>query len=331
MMDYKIFLEVVKEKFLDYMPEQYKNARLEVHEVKKVNRMMDNLFIHMEGEGNTCPSMYVNEMYEKYKETGNLDETLRFAAEYYLKMIEQALFEKMDIDLNQLRDNVIFVLVNTEQNKEMLSNVPNKAFQDLSVVFRWVISQDEKGMSSALVDNNLMNRAGITPEELMNHAIQNTKRICPPRVASLEEMVMCSMGGKMDQGYKTMFDVMGKDPRETMWVITNQSGINGASAMLYEENLHKLAETVGTDLYLLPSSIHEWIVVSVEMGEPTELVEMVQEANMSVVALEERLSNNIYHYDKDVRKVTLATDVLDRRLDGDMAEAPMIYNNERKR
>ena len=85
--------------------------------------------------------------------------------------------------------------------------------------------------------------------------------------------------------------------------------------MLYEDNLHKLAMKMGTDLYVLPSSVHECIAVSVDTGDPYWFAEMVSDINMGQVALEERLSNQVYHYDKDVRSLTLATDTPNRRLD----------------
>ena len=95
--------------------------------------------------------------------------------------------------------------------------------------------------------------------------------------------------------------------------------------MLYEDGLHDLAEKLGSDLYIMPSSIHEVIAVSTDMGNPNELAAMVAEINMDQVALDERLSNQVYHYDKELRKVTLATDTPNKRLDGIVAEAPMVY------
>ena len=62
-----------------------------------------------------------------------------------------------------------------------------------------------------------------------------------------------------------------------------------------------------------------------DMGDPYELAEMVNEINMSQVSLEERLSNQVYHYDKDARRLTLATDTPNKRLDGMVAEANLIY------
>ena len=73
------------------------------------------------------------------------------------------------------------------------------------------------------------------------------------------------------------------------------------------------------------------IAVSAEMGDPYELAEMVSEINMDQVALEERLSNQVYHYDKDLRKLSLATDTPNKRLDGIVAEPPMVYETKQFR
>lgn len=73
------------------------------------------------------------------------------------------------------------------------------------------------------------------------------------------------------------------------------------------------------------------IAVSAEMGDPYELAEMVSKINMDQVALEERLSNQVYHYDKDLRKLSLATDTPNKRLDGIVAEPPMIYETKQSR
>ena len=87
-------------------------------------------------------------------------------------------------------------------------------------------------------------------------------------------------------------------PEQTLWIISNNRGIDGAVSLLYENELHELAENLESDLYILPSSVHEVLAVSTELTEPEELAQMVAEVNMQKVALEERLSNQVYHYDK---------------------------------
>ena len=83
------------------------------------------------------------------------------------------------------------------------------------------------------------------------------------------------------------------------------------------------------NLYILPSSWHEVIAVSSNMGDPNELAQ-VAEINMDQVSLEERLSNQVYHYDKDLRKLSLATDTPNKRLDGIVAEPKLIYDSAEK-
>ena len=119
-------------------------------------------------------------------------------------------------------------------------------------------------------------------------------------------------------------------PEQSMYVISNEQGINGAISMLYEDKLHALAEDLETDLYIMPSSVHEVIAVSSNMGDPNELAQMVAEINMDQVSLEERLSNQVYHYDKDLRKLSLATDTPNKRLDGIVAEPKLIYSATEK-
>ena len=240
MMDYEMFLEVVKEKFMAYMPERYQSGKLEIHTVNKVNATWDGLNIRMPENDRISPTIYVNKMYEQYQETGSLDATLHVAAAEYTEILEKTMITKPEIDINRMKDNVIFVLVNTEQNKELLEGVPNKPFQDLSVIFRWVVSQDSQGMASGIVTTDMMEQAGLTVESLMEHAVENTKRICPPKISSMQEVMLESVPDDFEPELIGMLRELEENPQETTWIITTESGINGASAMLYEENLHKI-------------------------------------------------------------------------------------------
>ena len=65
----------------------------------------------------------------------------------------------------------------------------------------------------------------------------------------------------------------------------------------------------------MPSSIHEVIAVSADFGLPDELAEMVYEINMDQVDINDRLSNQVYCYDKDLRTLRLATDTINKSLD----------------
>ena len=329
MMDFNMFQEVVKDNILHSLPSEYKEASVSVHAVPKVNRTLHALTV-MLPDHNKAPNIYLEEMYEHYQQNEDIQTTLAEVADAVVEATKEMSKVNPVLDADKIQDNVVLCLVNSKQNEELLKEVPNRSFQDLSVIYRWVVNMDRDGMQSMIITNDFAAARGFTEEELFQHAVENTKRICPPRVKSMQE-VMTDMIGE-DGMPQELLESMGVfdeiPPEKNLWVITNEMGINGAASMLYEENLHKLAEQIGTDLYLLPSSIHETIAVSVEMGAPEYLAQMVHDVNMTAVTLDERLSNNVYHYDKDLRKLELATDVPEKGLDSVIAEPPMIYEKE---
>ena len=330
MMDYEIFKEVVKEGFLSYMPKSYQDMEVRVVPVDKVNRKLDGLSLLAKNEKTTIsPTLYINDMYEKYLMTGDLQSTLREAAEAMDEVFREATIPPLDI--STAKDNIIFQLVNTMQNEDMLKNLPHRDFQDLSVIYRWVVGVEQQGLSSVVINNHVAESLGMGEEQLFKAAAENTRRILPPGVQSMNEVIRdLFMADGMPQELADLM-VGEQEPERTMWVISNENKIDGAVSMLYEDKLHSLAERVGTDLYILPSSVHEVIAVSVEMGEPEELAQMVAEINMDQVDLSERLSNQVYHYDKDLRKITLATDTPNKRLDGVVAEQGLVYEAKQSR
>ncbi len=331
MMNYEIFKEVVAEKFMDYMPEQYQGMRLRVEPINKVNKVLDGITLVGSGAGRSVsPTLYINHMYEHYLETENLQEVLQSAARR-MDMAFKEMPEVGDVNLESAKDNIVFQVINTLQNEDMLRDMPHREFQDLSIIYRWVVKVDENGIQSSAIRNNLAEQLGMNEEQLFKCAVENTRRIFPPTVKSMNDVIreMFISDGMPAEVADMMIGEMPED--KMMWVISNDRGINGAGSMLYEDNLHKLAMKLETDLYILPSSVHECIAVSTNVGDPYELAEMVSEINMGQVALEDRLSNQVYHYDKDARRLTLATDTPNKRLDGMVAEAQLIYDNGKSR
>jgi hypothetical protein len=333
MMNYEIFKEVVAEKFKDYLPAQYQDMTLRVETVNKINKTLDGITLVDDSiavGGNVSPTIYINDMYEHYLDTENLQEVLQSAAASMEKAFTNV-SEVGSLDFDSARDNIVFQVINTAQNEDMLRDMPHREFQDLSIIYRWVVKADEQGVQSSVVRNSLAAKFGMTEEELFRCAVENTKRILPPTVRSMND-VMRDMFIK-DGMPEDMADMMLGDIPENqmMWVISNERGFNGAGSMLYEEKLHDLAMRLETDLYILPSSVHECLAVSTDIGDPYELANMVNEVNMAEVALEDRLSNQVYHYDKDARRLTLATDTPNKRLDGKVAEAQLIYDAGKSR
>ena len=223
------------------------------------------------------------------------------------------------MDTSKLKDKVFFSLINAEQNRELLNTVPHREFEDLAIVYRWNIGSDSMGTYTNLVNNDLAEKEGLTENDLYNAASKNTKELFPVSIKNMNEGIgemIFGESGIDEEMQKEFSEVMQETPDENcMYVITNESKLFGAASMLYEEPIHELAEQVGGDLYILPSSVHEVIAVPADFDSPEELAEMVYEINMEQVDINDRLSNQVYHYDRDLRTLRLATDTINKSLD----------------
>ena len=334
-LNYEEFKEKIKDDIKDYMDEKYKDCGVFIRKVNKTNCEVDGLnFYNIPGLKNATPTIYVNNLYEEYERTGNYEEVVRGEAETMEREIESFNKEiKAELlDTSRLKDNVFFTLINAEQNKELLKTVPHRKFEDLAIVYRWNIGSDSSGMYTNLVDSRLAKKEGLTENDLYNAARKNTKELLPVSVRNMNEIISeiifgdSELSGEMEEEFKEV--MMETQDERSMYVITNESKLYGAASILYEEPLHELAEKFGSDLYILPSSVHEVIAVSADMGSPDDLAEMVYEINMEQVDIDDRLSNQVYCYDKDLRTLRLATDTINKSLDD--VDRGAISNLERE-
>ena len=92
-----------------------------------------------------------------------------------------------------------------------------------------------------------------------------------------------------------------------LYVATNDNGLFGASVVAYPGMLEEAVQRLQGDYYILPSSIHEVLLVSAkEVQDYRELEAMVRQINEAEVAPAERLSDRVYHYDSRDRVFELA-------------------------
>ena len=224
------------------------------------------------------------------------------------------------MDFSEPETKLVLSLINTEQNQELLQDIPNRPFQDLSIVCRYIAGMDKEGVSSVLVSNRIMEGMGLSKEQLFQMAEENTKQRMPPQVMDMAGILkgILVKEGMPEELADTMLE--GMPAGFPMYVLTNSSQVNGAVSVVFDDTLHTLAEGLGQDLYLLPSSIHEVIAVPVDVGTPEELAQMVEEVNLTQVSLKERLSNQVYHYDREQHKLSMAVSTPAKHLDGTVPE-----------
>lgn len=245
------------------------------------------LSLRKEGE-NAAPIIYLEEFYERYC-TG---EQLEDLADELIRRVQNAFFipevEWQEfLKFENMKSQIVYKLVNTQKNQKLLKQVPNLPILDFSILFCVMIPVNETEYYSFLIRNEHINEWKIPISILYQYAKENTPRLCPYKLKSLTEFVEEDLGMPL--------------PESELVVLTNNYGRNGASAILYPKMPEKISQYVGGNYYLLPSSIHEFLIVP-EMDDmmPEYLREMVRDVNRQCVEENEFLSDDIYYFNGNI-------------------------------
>ena len=202
-----------------------------------------------------------------------------------MKTLEQEVLKKIE-------KKILFVkLVNTERNESLVEQSISKEFLDLSAVVRVVLKMDKEGMTSKILSKEDAEMLGMTEEEIYAAALKNTLRLFPPKLMNLWEYVEQSIGVGLSR----------REDEVTTYILTNQKEVDGAFYLMSQELVGAIAEMLEDDLYILPSSVNEVLLVRVsEVREGVDgLKAMVRDVNETIVAEKEILSYSVYHYDKE--------------------------------
>ena len=246
-------------------------------------------------EANIGPCVYLDELYRKYESDGmRFDEIVDKVHRLILKHEE----DTPDVDLAGFRswetvcENIFPKLVNAEQSKELLAKIPHRNFMDLAVVY-YAVARDheQKDIGTILIYNGHMEIWGQEEENLYRTAMMN----------------MCVDGEADFTDIRTIVERMtgisfpDNDSQDTdMYVLTNSRRCFGAAEILDKRTLRMVADQVGDRFIVLPSSVHETLVMpSKDESEYEELAHMVRMVNDTQVEAEERLSDHVYVYSRD--------------------------------
>lgn len=189
--------------------------------------------------------------------------------------------------------------MNAERNAERLETVPARRIADLAALYRVVVSEDETGTASYILSTEQRLNAQISVEELDEAAMINTSKV-GFTVQSMYE-VMAEM---MHIDESTVEEMCEGGPG--MFVLSNKRKINGASIILYNEQLAQLSEKLNDDLLIMPSSIHEVLAVPASTMNAIDLKQMVREVNDTEVSEQEILGYSVYRYNRKTGVVEVA-------------------------
>lgn len=308
-LNFKEFTEYIKNHIKEQLYDSI-NPCVKVQEIVKNNGKVMTALEIIEESNPVTPSIYLERYYNEYRVENNLDKILVEIADFF-----QAHKDDIQISIEDyssfeiVRDKVVIRLINKEWNSALLKDCPHVEWNDLAVSFRWLAYQNQSGIASALVGNKELDLWGIELNELYQLALKNTETRFPVVLIDMEEAVL--NGGSISQADRERLQSDFQKVKETedyieMYVLTNEQRVNGASVILYDGVLQFVADQLQNNFYILPSSIHEFIIIADEHKLSAALLKnMVLEANYSVVEKQERLANSVYYYDRFLDQVTV--------------------------
>lgn len=261
-----------------------------------------------------APTYYLEHFYSAYLE-GESVEALAcrmlsgFNDAYVSTMPDLDFFD----DYSELRKRIVCKLINRELNKEMLENVPHIDICDLSVIFYVIVELEGQGKGSIVITNNIIDDLDVTAEDMYRDAIANTWSELGCVVKGIDDVLLEMLLAResSDIEDEKMIEEIRKAKdngiSNRMFVMSNRYKFNGAICMLNRSALRELSNRIRADIYILPSSIHELILLPATGDENIdELKDMVLEVNGTQVELQERLSDNVYVYERESGEIKIA-------------------------
>lgn len=301
------FKEILISNIKSYLPESYSQANISFDKTLKNNNIeLDSMIIANQNQ-QIIPNIYLNHYLSQVNEGRSIEDVLSDIARAYLDGTCQNPLYDMNTDFDNMKDQIIVRVVGKENNQKLMEKAPYREINDLLVTFRWVAKIDENGLGSVLITNQLLEQwkkdRVIDMNSFYDKALENTERLFPACVTNMEDL-LCGLLSDMEDLEEFSPEI--KTGPVAMYVITNKNKINGATAILYPGILEKMAEKLQGDFFILPSSIHEIIIVpDDEKVNLSHLQQMVKEVNRDIVDPEEILSNSIYLYNKSLGKFYL--------------------------
>ena len=282
-----------------------------VNKVVKVNDVILHSINFMKKPINLSPNIYLEGLYEKYLEGYSIAEIadrIIFLVENQFVIVEdeEKITEKMK-NYQNAKNNIILKLINLEKSRKFLKDKVYKPFNDLAIALYVMVRQDSEGILSVAVTEDIMKQWGVSLDKLIEQAMNNMYEKFPLKTESLNS-IMADLVDDLNIDFEPEEE---KDLSETdrVYVMTNETKMNGAVSILYKGALENFALEFGVqEVIIVPSSCHEVLLIPKDGNgrvDEKKLQEMLREINESEVDPIEVLSNNVYIYNCETDEITI--------------------------
>ena len=281
----------------NYLPDNGKDYDIRMNWVNKVNLgKRDQLSIRKKGLDMT-PCVYLDTLYQEYAKDGRPIEeimtmTARDIVSFQKDALEDPLFKQAEIintmDYEQLKDMIFVSAIGAQRNSGLLETIPHKQMGDICAVYRIHLNNDPARRATVLINNQMMERMGVSPDELHRRAVENSMNCYPAVCRPLGDLISDMLGTS---------DPFEPEDMMPVYVLSNSELIDGAAAIFYPGVAETLQKKLPEGFYVLPSSTQELLIVPKNRMDKADLERMVHDVNANEVDPSEQLSDFVHEYD----------------------------------
>lgn len=280
-------------------------TQISTQTIQKNNGVFLDALIIREPGINISPTIYLNDYYGLYTDGVSLDELCHIICDVFLEArLNHPIHPDFFTDFTQARKNLIFQIINYEKNEQRLSDIPHIRYLDLAIIFCCMVRLKNGESATITIRNEHLQLWHTDFDTVKKQAFDNTPRLLPAYIQPITDVIRDLMDRNTD--LKPLIPLPETSDTPCLYVLTNETQNGGAACMLYPTLLADFANDMNTDFYILPSSIHEVLLLPTDERKSDEsLRELVQSVNSEQVPLIQQLSDNIYFYSKAKNKLTL--------------------------
>lgn len=259
-----------------------------------------------------APTIYLNPYYQRFLKGTSINSIISEILQLYHSTPSPFPSNSESLaDFELLKSKIMFRMIHRASNQVLLSDVPHIPYMDLAIIFFLALEKTNSGQITALIHNNHARMWNVSTKDLWKMAQENTPREYPAEIKSMTEILKEISLENPDHICSNIFsDIEEQDSLEIvpLYILSNQSGLYGASCMIYQDILKDFANQLEKDLIILPSSVHEVLLTPDTVNfSYDDLSTMVQTINTQDVSLEDRLSNQVYLYTRKDNQINIAS------------------------
>lgn len=293
-MNYQQFVIVVKNKVALALGD---GMSLNIHTALKNNGVERVGLTISDKRINISPTIYLEEYYKQFQDGFDIEDIIASILDVYQEVKFEHTWQIHTVkDFEIMRSKIVYKLIHAKKNESLLKNMPYIAYLDFAIVFYILFEVDDSGTATIPITHELIQLWDVSVDEVQQCAFCNAPSLLPASFKPMQIVIDELMGTNLSEQEAI---------EDLMFVLTNSLRSFGAACILYDGMLDKISEEIGENFYILPSSIHEMIIVP-ESNSPSRehLNEMITEVNQTQVDEEEFLSECVYYYDRTTRTLS---------------------------